>query len=294
MPAHPPGAAAARPAMAWQGTLDLRYRIDLATGTPRCVVSDRHDGPSRVLAALYPEGPAVCHSVIVHPPGGVAGGDRLDLHLTLGARTHALITTPGATRFYRSAGDGAVQAVHASVADDARLEWLPLETLVYPAAMAESRAVFELSPGAEMIGREVLALGLPAAGLPFDRGHCIQHVELPGVWLERGRIDAQDATLLESPLGLAGRRVLATQWFAAGRAIEPARRQALLDAARTAWPDSDAAIVHGCSSAHAQVVVLRALANRVEPATALLNRVWRIWRQLAWELAPCAPRVWST
>lgn len=291
--------------MAWHGSLDLSYRIDHATGTPSCVVADRHDGPLRVLAALYPEGPSVCHSVIVHPPGGVAGGDRLDLTLTLGAQAHALLTTPGATRFYRSAGEPAAQSVRAQVGESARLEWLPLETLVYPAALAESRCVFELAAGAEMIGREIIALGLPAAGQDFDRGRFTQHIELPGVWLERGTLDAHDHDLLDSPLGLAGRRVMATLWFSAGLAIEPKRRAALLEAARTTPSDPagatateavshDTSVTHGSTSPDERLVVMRVLAWRVEPAVDLLNRVWVQWRRLAWDLPACPPRVWRT
>lgn len=281
--------------MAWHGTLDLSYRIDRSTGEPRCIVADRHDGPLRVLAALYPEGPTLCHSVVVHPPGGVAGGDRLDLRLTLGENAHALITTPGATRFYRTAGDAALQHAMARLEAAARLEWLPLETLVYSAALAESRATFELAPGAEMIGRDVVALGLPAADLAFERGRYTQHLELPGVWLERGTLDALDAALLDSPLGLAGRRVLATLWFAAGSAIAPARREALLDAARAAARDmADERVVDGSTSPHERVVVLRALAHRVEPAMDLLNRVWAAWRRVAWDLPAPMPRIWRT
>ena len=85
-----------------------------------------------------------------------------------------------------------------------------------------------------MIGWDLLALGLPAAGQAFERGRFVQQLELPGAWLERGRIDAADARLLDSPLGWAGRRVLATMWFAAGSALQPARRDALLDGARIA------------------------------------------------------------
>ena len=282
--------------MHWHGHLHLAYRIDHSSGAARCIVADRHDGPLRVLAALHPEAPTVCHSVLMHPPGGMAGGDRLDVNITLYEHSHALITTPGATRFYRSAGEPAAQSVRAQLADGARLEWLPLETLVYTAALAESRCVFELAPGAEMMGRDVVALGLPAAAQPFERGHFTQHIELPGVWLERGTLAAADTALLDSPLGLAGRRVLATQWFAAGQALSDERRTALLDAARSAdVADADASLVlHGSTSPHAQLVVLRALAHRVEPAVNLLNRVWAAWRQLAWDLPACAPRVWRT
>src|SRR5690349_14698982 len=111
--------------MAWHGHLTLNYTRD----GERTIAPDRHDGPLRVLQRLYPEGPGVCHHVLVHPPGGIVGGDVLALEAVLHEGTHALITTPGATRFYRSAGETAMQTVQARVARGARLEWLPLETL---------------------------------------------------------------------------------------------------------------------------------------------------------------------
>ena len=277
--------------MPWHAKLELHYTHD---GT-RTVALDRHEGPLRVLQRLYPEGPGICHHVLVHPPGGIVGGDVLELDAQLASGCHALITTPGATRFYRSAGGTALQSVQATLADGARLEWLPLETIAYSACEAHNRLRFDLAPGAEMIGWDVLALGLPAAGQPFDRGRFLQHRQLPGVWLERGAIDAADTRLLDSPLGWGGRRVLASLWFAAGRALAPARRDALLDAARNAFGAQAATSVDaGATAPHERVGVLRALAGRVEPAMRLLTAVRGAWRQLAWGLAPNPQRVWQT
>jgi urease accessory protein len=277
--------------MPWHARLQLHYTHDGA-GTGAL---DRHEGPLRVLQRLYPEGPGICHHVLVHAPGGIVGGDVLELDARLGRNCHALLTTPGATRFYRSAGDTSTQSVQATLADGARLEWLPMETIAYSACQAHNRLRFELAPGAEMIGWDLLALGLPAAGQAFERGRFVQDLELPGAWLERGRIDAADSTLLDSPLGWAGRRVLATMWFAAGSALAPMQRDALLDAAR------DCVAAHGELSAqagatapHDRVVVLRALAHRVEPAMQLFKQVWAAWRGTAWQLDATPPRLWRT
>lgn len=276
--------------MSWQGQLNLRYRY--AAG--RSIVHDEHSGPLRILKSLYPEGDGICHSVLVHPPGGIVGGDVLRIAAQVGEKAHALITTPGATRFYRSTGATATQQLTAAVAPDARLEWLPLETLCYPNAQADNRMRFELAQGAEMIGWDVLALGLPASGDVFDAGRYTQSIELPGVWLERGRVDGGDARLLASPLGWAGRTVLATMWFAAGSRLHTARRETLLDVAREVVTADPLRTTAGCTSPHAQVVVLRALAHRVEPAMQLLMKVWGRWRSTAWQLDANAPRVWRT
>ena len=277
--------------MPWHARLQLHYTHD-GSGTGAL---DRHEGPLRVLQRLYPEGPDICHHVLVHPPGGIVGGDVLELDARLESRCHALITTPGATRFYRSAGDTSTQSVQATLAEGARLEWLPMETIAYSACLAHNQLRFDLAPGAEMIGWDLLALGLPAAGQAFQHGRFVQHLELPGAWLERGCVDAADTRLLDSPLGWAGRRVLATMWFAAGSSLPAARRDALLDSARDAVAaQATLSAQAGATAPHERVVVLRALAERVEPAMQLLKDVWAAWRATAWELSATAPRLWRT
>lgn len=276
--------------MGWQGHLDLHYRRD---GT-RTTALDRHHGPLRVLQRLYPEGDAVCHHVLVHPPGGIVGGDELVVDARLDAGSHALITTPGATRFYRSNGPLAVQSVRAQVADGARLEWLPLEAIAYPGCRVENRLRFSLAPQAQMMGLDVLALGLPAADQSFERGSVMQQIELPGVWLERGRIDGADQLLLQSPLGLAGHTVLGTLWLADGQALARTARDSLLDSARALIDPHPLAATAGVTAPDESLLVLRVLGSRVEPVIALLHSVWAAWRQLHWQLAPCAPRVWRT
>lgn len=274
--------------MGWHGHLHLNYTRD----GERTIALDRHDGPLRVLQRLYPEGDAVCHHVLVHPPGGIVGGDVLDITVAQAADTHALITTPSATRFYRSAGEVARQTLHARLADGARLEWLPLETIAYRGCQAENQLRFELAPGAQMLGWEMLALGLPAAGEAFSHGHISQHLELPGVWLERGRLDASDHRLLDAPLGLDGQRVLGTLWAAGGRDLGADLRQALLDVAREEMAADGLAARAGATAPDARVVVCRALAPRVEPLFALWRRIRARWRALLWQREEAPPRIW--
>lgn len=281
--------------MSWHGQLTLNYSLD----GERTIALDRHHGPLRVLQRLYPESERVCHHVLVHPPGGIVGGDVLDIELRMQAGSHALLTTPGATRFYKSDQAEAKQSLLARLDDGARLEWLPLEAIAYRGCQAVNAMHFELAPGAEMIGWDVLALGLPAAGESFTdpafaHGRYTQDIELPGVWLERGTVRASDTALLDSPLGWAGKRVMATVWFASGQAIDRARRQALLDAARHEADTSPLNLSAGSTSPGEHVVLMRVLADRVEPAMALLTRVWASWRKEAWALEPCPPRVWRT
>ena len=274
----------------WRGSLSLRF----GSVAGRTVAHDRHEGPLRVLQPLYPEGPAICHHVLVHPPGGIVGGDQLLLDVQVEEGAHALITTPGAARFYRSDGQTAVQTVDLRLGAGARLEWLPMETIAYPGCNASSRLVADLQPGAQAMGWDVLALGLPAAGQAFDRGRFVQHIEVPGVWLERGAIDGADALLLHSPLGFDRHAVLATLWFVAGDELPPSQRDRMIEAARAATAVHSLARTAGITAPQSRVLVLRALAPKVEPAMQLLTEVRALWRALAWGLAAEPPRIWQT
>lgn len=275
--------------MTWLARLDLDYTLE----AERSVARYLHQGPLRILQSLYPEGGAVCHNVLVHPPSGLVGGDMLDMHVTVGEGAHGLVTTPGATRFYRSEAGLATQQVHARLASGARLEWLPLEAIAYNGCDALNRAVFELAPGAELITWDITALGLPAADLPFAQGTFRQHLEIPGVWLERGTISATDTRLMVSPLGLAGQRCMATLVFAAGSAMADERIERALACARELLEASELRLTAGATSPHKQVIVLRVLSPVTEPAIELLRKVWAAWRQEMWALPGTVPRLWN-
>ena len=276
--------------MSWHAQLDIAYHLE----QQRSVVRHHHDGPLRVLQSLYPEGDAICHNVLVHPPGGLVGGDTLDMTIAANGAAHGLITTPGATRFYRSLGEPAVQRTRIQLTDQARLEWLPLEAIAYNACLAENHLTVSLDPQAEFMGWDLTAFGLPSAGLPFDEGHFLQHIEVPGVWLERGLMQADYRRLMNGPLGLAGQRCMASLFFVSGSKMARDRRQAGLELARQVIASHALGATAGATCPNEQVMVLRVLAPLVEPASDLLRQVWQVWRQHFWQLPAVAPRIWST
>ena len=280
--------------MVWNASLQLDYSLAASNGQNKTVAHFSHSGPLRILQSLYPEGDAICHNVIVHPPGGLVGGDTLAVNITLASGAHALVTTPGATRFYRSDGDAAVQKTTITVAENARMEWLPLESIAYSGCLAENRLRLELAPGGELVGWDVTALGLPAANQPFVAGSFSQHIELPGVWLERACIRSSDDLLLNSPLGLAGQRCMGMLFFAAGQELERNRRQHALDAARAVIAEHPLTNNAGATSPDRRVVVVRVVAPVVEPVLHLLKQVRAAWRQQLWAMQGEAPRVWAT
>jgi urease accessory protein len=274
--------------MTWHASLQLDYACE----SNRSVARYLHQGPLRILQSLYPEGDAVCHNVLVHPPSGLVGGDTLDMQVSVGPGAHGLVTTPGATRFYRSEAGLATQQVQARVAAGGRLEWLPLEAIAYNQCEALNRAVFDLAPGAEMMAWDITALGLPAADLPFEQGQFRQHLEVSGAWLERGTLRAEDTRLMNSPLGLAGQRCLASLVFASGSALATERTERALAHARERIDASTLRRSAGATSPHPQIMVLRVLSPVTEPAMQLLREVWAAWRQEMWGMSGTLPRLW--
>ncbi len=281
--------------MTWHAQLSLDYR---ASGG-KTLLDFSHNGPLRILQSLYPEGDAVCHNVLVHPPGGVAGGDDLDISVNVQSGAHALITTPGATRFYKTSGDAAIQHTTVKMEDGARLEWLPMENIAYNGCLAENRLQLQFAPTAEMIGWDITALGLPAADQPFERGVFTQHVELlssasaHSPWLERSRIAADDKRLLQSPVGLAGYTCMATLFFIAGHPISITARDQFLSKSRAVASAHSLQATCGITSPHSQVILLRTLAHHTEEAIDLCKQVRGAWREVAWGLPKNAPRIWA-
>lgn len=274
-------------ALAWHAHLELGFEKRAAAS----VLAHRaHVGPLRVQKPLYPEGEAVCHAVILHPPSGVVGGDELEIEVAVGAGGHALLTTPGAGKWYRSAGAWARQRLAFSVGTDGMLEWLPQETIVFDGAMASMTNHVELADSACFIGMEILCLGRRASGEQFANGalHLDTRVRRQGepLWVERGQIEGGGVLLSAAP-GLAGFSVSGTLL-----AVAPDLPTGLLAACReVAVREPDAR--HGLT-ALPQVLVARYLGHSSEAARHWFVDLWRVLRPALAGREAQPPRIWNT
>ena len=275
--------------MGWQAKLSIDYSVE----DGHCVARHVHDGPLRILKSLYPEGDKVCHNILVHPPSGLVGGDELHIGLNLQPQAHALLTTPGATRFYHSDGQTASQYVNATLAQGSRLEWLPLEALAYSGCQAHNQVTFHMAADSQLIAWDITALGLPHAGQAFTKGQFQQHLEIEGVWLERGLIQASDHRLLHSPLGLNGHSCQSTLVFAHGSAMSDEQLQRVIALARSVCDQHALELQAGVTSPDPKLVVVRVLSAQVEQAMDLLRRIWLAWRSELWQRPAVTPRIWA-
>jgi urease accessory protein len=178
--------------MGWQARLELGF----ASAEGATLIDHRaHRGPLVVQRPFYPEatGRDVCHVYLVHPPGGLVGGDELAVDVRVGAGAHALVTTPAAGKAYRTSGEAVRQTQTLRVAGGGALEWLPQETILYDGAHATLDTRVELAPGARFVGAETICFGLPARDEPFARGACRQRFSIARggrpLFVERGRFD---------------------------------------------------------------------------------------------------------
>jgi len=273
-------------ASAWRARLELHYEWEERTTR---LSRRRHAGPLMVQKPFYPEGSELCHSVLLHPPGGVAGGDCLEVAVSVGACAHALITTPGATKWYRSAGPLARQCTTLSIGAGASLEWLPQENIVFDRAQARIGTLVELDEGACYIGWDITRLGRTASGERFDAGELRSRTEVlragRRLWGDYARIEG-GAALLQSAAGLAGRPVTATFL-----AADPAIGGELVEAARSlAAPDA----AYFGVSALPGVFVARYVGDSAAAARQYFISLWRLVRAALLGRELSLPRVWNT
>ncbi|AKM32812.1 urease accessory protein UreD [Pandoraea faecigallinarum] len=273
----------------WHAGLTLGFvRHDTRT----VLATRRHTGPLVVQKSLHPEGPGICHAVVVHPPGGIAGGDALTIDVEVGANAHAVLTTPGATKWYKSQGRFGTQDITLAVRDGAKLDWLPLENIVFEHADARQRITVRLGENATAIGWDATLLGRQASGEQWTQGRWRSNFELRDaqerlLWAEQAVLGADDAQRAGAT-GLAGFSVFAALW-----AVAPACTRALAESLAEGLPFDDR-IRAGVTCLPGNVLVLRVLSHDMEAARQLLIAHWLKLRPLV-HGAPAEPlRIWST
>jgi urease accessory protein len=266
----------------WQARLDL----EVSDRGGRSLVSRRrHRGPLLVQRPFYPEGSAVCHLYVLHPPGGLVGGDELVLDLAVKSSAAALVTTPAAGKVYRTAAATARQSTALSVASGGRLEWLPQETILFEGAALESSLSVDLANDARFIGWDAVCFGRAAAGESFERGTYRQSLE----------IRRNGELLLAEPCAVhAGSAVRRAAFGYMG-----CPQAATLVATPAGAEDEDAvaALLEGARAGVTRLgdlLVVRVLGDDGGELRSLLHSTWSVLRPRVLGRPACPPRIWRT
>jgi urease accessory protein len=285
---RPPAPAAAH------GGWRARLRLAFAWRGDRTVLARRsHDGPLTVQKPLYPEGDAVCHAVIVHPPGGVAAGDDLDIALEVREHAHALLTTPGATKWYKAAPERpASQRIAITLQPHARLDWLPQDNIYFDESHARQQFVLRTAEGATALGWDAALLGRRASGEAWRGAGLRTLTRIEGtdgrpLWEERQTL-CSGAPILDAPQGLDGLAAYGTLW-GVGAACTPELAQSLAPTL-----PFDAALRAGATALPGGVLLVRAVAREPEALLGLFARLWLALRPRVHGVPGRPLRLWAT
>lgn len=269
----------------WPAHLELGYGLVEGRTVP---VHRRHHGPLRVQRALYPEGDRICQQILLHPPGGMAGGDRLRLDIALESGCHVQVTTPGAGKWYRSGGQQSGTTACLRVAEGACLEWLPQETIVFDGAGVRQELSVHLEGDARFCGWEIQVLGRTASRETFATGRLEQSWEILRdgrtlAW-EEGELSGDDPLLSTAP-GWNAAVVTGTFWMCG-----PEITDTLLEEIRALAPREGM----GGLTRLPGLAVGRVLCREARHAREYFSDLWRLVRPHYAGIAAVPPRIWST
>ncbi|WP_347986613.1 urease accessory protein UreD [Methylomonas sp. AM2-LC] len=242
-----------------------------------------HRGPLTVQRPFYPED-KLCHVYLLHPPGGVVAGDRLNIAINVDENAQVLITTPAAGKFYRSVGKTATQTVSLTVAEQASLEWLPQETLLFEGAQLDSSCCINLGDNSTFIGWEVLILGRPAADEGFTQGFASLHWQIRRGgrlhYHERINLDAQAFT---ANWGLQNNASFGTLFACPVNSHQLSLVQDLI----AEQPGRGVTLLD-------DLLICRALDQRADKLRAFFEQVRDVLRTELIGQKSCNPRIWAT
>lgn len=277
----------------WHAKLELSFERQ---GTTKTVLAKRkHEGPLLVQKALYPEGSEVCHVAILHPPSGIAGGDILQINIDVKQDAHALLITPGATRWYKANGRHAAQTIVINLAANACMDWLPQENIFFEQANATLRTQFNMHSGASTIGWEITQLGSITKNNHWDEGSVLLNTQLTldqsPLWIDAGELCAT-SPMRSSANGLDNFPVLATLW-AFGPGLTANQTEALAEI--LPWDNTVRAGITYMPQKNKQgLSLIRVLGQHVEDVKRLLIKLWMLLRPLIQKTEGTYLRIWNT
>lgn len=275
----------------WKAELELAF--EFGDGRTR-LIRRHHHGPLVVQRPFYPEKDGTCHVYLLHPPAGIVGGDRLHQRFNVGDGARCLLTTPGATKFYRSPLQKGSQYNTIAVGAGATCEYLPQENIIFDGANAEIETRVTLADDGVFVGWDFFCLGRPAANERFTSGSLSQRIQIirdgERIWFERIKLGG-DSPLLNARYACAGRPVFGTMVYAG------CLQDGLAERIRTSLDlnikDTKTSPVFSVSQLQ-HVVVCRYLGKQAEEGKSLFIQAWDVLRSICQSKPACLPRIWAT
>lgn len=250
--------------------------VKLAAGATR-IENLRQEGaaklrfPSKTSAAL--------EAVLINTAGGQTGGDRFAWDFAAGPGTALSLTTQACEKIYRAGSGHSEVAVSLAVSENARLAWLPQETIFYNGAALRRTIHVNLAENASLILAESVIFGRTAMGEAVISGNLADRWRISSkgrlLHAEDLKLGPDPSSILGSPGAARGGRALATLLCIGPEAEikrEPLRRLFAAHSGRVSAGVSHIAI-GGTGKLLARVVAKDGISLRqvLAPALALLN-----------------------
>ncbi|MBY6196110.1 urease accessory protein UreD [Vibrio hangzhouensis] len=273
----------------WKARLQLGF---VNRGDKTVLKHRSQQGPLAIQRPLYPEGNP-CHTYLLHPPGGVVGGDTLQIKVSAEQNSQVLVTTPGATKFYRSDNKYAKQQQILSVDKSSRLEWLPQENIFFPESHVRLDTQVHLESGAQFLGWEMHCFGRPALNEGYDAGHLIGKTEiyLDGKRLLTEGLNFRGNDKLLKNKGLLGYQMMGTVYILIEDDEFSQLVQSLLN--NMQQEHKEGALLIAASQLE-NLLVIRALGNWSEVILNCFQKIWQLAREHWTGECPYPPRIWAT
>lgn len=277
----------------WLAQLELIFSKEGQERTQ--LIHQKHLGPLLVQKTLYPEKEPICHAVILHPPAGIAGGDTLNISISLQSNAQVVITTPGATKWYKSNGHLASQKTDIHLQAQAHLDFLPQENIFFDASNAFNQITIHQNQNSSLIGWDISQLGRTAAGEDWSGAHLKSEIELyfenDLAWVESAQIEAADLAK-DFSCALDQFRVMGTMWLSSQAASSELLEQLALN---LPWSDDVRIGASRIELVHQHgFILVRGVAKEVENLKYYFINIWLKFRQPISGIAPMPLRLWST
>jgi urease accessory protein len=266
----------------WHASLEL----EIVKANGKSVVGkSRQNGPLTIQSPFYPED-GVCHLYLLHPPAGIVGGDVLELSVSARQQSSVLLTTPGATKFYKTNSEIARQDQCVRISDGSSLELLPQETIYYPEANASLSTTVYLEGGGQYFGWELHCFGLPARGDDLRTG-----TARVGLSVYRDNILLLRDCSVVSEKKKNFQAAFMRNCPVYGSFIMTGGSEKLLETLRSKVLGD----IHLCGATLVDdLIILRYLGSSVLQAKELFLKAWKLARPLVLGKPPVPPRIWQT
>lgn len=263
----------------WQAELNCSFE----PGPDRTIVRRTHSGPLSMQRPFFPEGD-IAHVYMLHPPGGVVAGDRLRINIECVAGGKGLISTPGATKFYRSIGPIAnVDQLLANYGGS--LEWFPGENIFFSGSNVKINTQINLVPNEPLAWWEINCFGRPASNEPFVSGSVssVLNIHVDKSLVLRERFLVNDNYPLNTSCGMRDNSVSATL------VLMPIQAHCM-DYVRKKLKHK----VGFSSTLVDSMLIVRYLGDSSEDAKLIFSEVWSGLRPALNATAASTPRIWAT